>query len=266
MNLRRVQTALRHSRRIPEVFAGLRALKNPARIISAYVGVKRLPLPSTVEFRNGLRYRLEEYYDLETLWQINFHNVYTLAPTDNVILDAGANVGLFACWAAQQNPNATIIAIEPFQQNFERLMEHVRQNGLGDRVKGIRSALSSSTGTARFSTEASASQMFRLSDPSEAAGSVEVPTLTLADLLDRLPQKSIDLMKMDIEGSEYDVLLSAPPAVFARIRRISLEYHKPGSGSGHSKKKLVDYLKSCGYTSVIDGGGMAEYGMLHFSR
>ena len=34
---------------------------------------------------------------------------------------------------------------------------------------------------------------------------------------------------MDIEGSEYEVLLSTPPAAFARIRRVNLEYHKPPS-------------------------------------
>ena len=98
-------------------------MKSATRIASAYVGFSPLRLPCTVEFRNGLRYRLEEYYDLETLWQINFLGVYPLRSSDQVILDAGANVGLFTCWAAHKNPTAAIVAIEPFPRNLERLKE-----------------------------------------------------------------------------------------------------------------------------------------------
>jgi FkbM family methyltransferase len=220
--------------------------------------------PSTVEFRNGLRCQLEESGDLETLWLINFHNMYPLEPSDKVILDAGANIGLFACWAAQRNPDAAIVAIEPFPRNFDRLMEHVSQNAFGQRIQGLQSALSSSNGTANISTVAEASQMLRVTG-SQAPGSVEAPTLTLAAVVEQMPYSSIDLMKMDIEGSEYDVLLSTPPTTFARIRRISLEYH-PSPEGRRNKKDLASYLRSCGYTSVRDCGGASEYGMIHFSR
>jgi FkbM family methyltransferase len=265
MNLKRVRTALRHVGRAPELVAAVRAVKTPAQIASAYVGLKALPLPHTVEFRNGLRYRLEEYYDLETLWQINFHHVYQLEPSAAVILDVGANVGLFTCWAAQQNPRAQIVAIEPFPRNSERLVEHVQNNGFGQRVEVVQAALSSTKGTARLSTAGEASQMFRLTSE-EGVGSVEVPTLTLADIVENLKHNSIDLMKMDIEGSEYDVLLSTPASVLSRIGKISLEYHQPNPGTRHNKKDLIAYARSCGYTSVRDCGASADYGMIHFSR
>lgn len=256
---------MRHVGRTPELIAAIRAMKHAPQIASAYVGLKPLPLPHIVEFRNGRRYRLEEYYDLETLWQINFHNVYQLESSDKVILDVGANVGLFTCWAAQRNPTAAIIAIEPFPRNFDRLMEHVDQNGFGQRVEAVQAALSSSKGTARLSTAAEASQMFRLTSE-QAAGSVEVATLTLAGIVEHMRHGTIDLMKMDIEGSEYEVLLSTPAATFSRIRRISLEYHQPNPGTSHNKKDLIAYMRSCGYTAVRDCGASAEYGMIHFSR
>ena len=265
MNLRRVQKALRHIGRAPELIAGLRAMKNAPQIASAYVGLSPLRLPCTVEFRNGLRYRLEVYYDLETLWQINFHSVYPLQPSDAVIVDAGANVGLFTCWAAHRNPTAAIVAIEPFPRNLERLKEHVRQNGFTQRVEVVAAALSASAGTARLSTAAEASQMFRLTSE-KTVGSVEVLTITLADIVERTTHSSIDLMKMDIEGSEYEVLLSTPAGTFSRIRRISLEYHQPSPGAQHNKKDLIAFMRSCGYTSVRDCGISDDYGMIHFSR
>jgi FkbM family methyltransferase len=265
MSLKRVRLALRHFGRAPEIIAGMRAMKSATKIVSAYVGLNPLQLPCTVEFRNGIHYRLEEYYDLETLWQINFHNVYPLQSTDEVILDAGANVGLFTCWAAQRNPTAAITAIEPFPRNIERLTEHIQRNGFSQRVEVIPAALSASVGTASLSIAAEASQMFRLTS-GQAPGSVDVPTLRLVDVVERLKHNSIDLMKMDIEGSEYEVLLSTPAATFSRIRRIILEYHQPGSLSHHNKKDLLAYMKSCGYASVDQGGISAEYGMVHFSR
>jgi FkbM family methyltransferase len=262
MNLRRVQTALHHVGRAPEVLASLRALKNATQVASAYIGLRPLQLPCTVEFRDGIRYRLEEYYDLETLWQINFHGSYPIEPSDQVILDAGANVGLFTCWAAQRNPKASIIAIEPFPRNLERLQEHVRENGFSSRVEVVGAALSATAGTARLSTSAEASQMFRLTSE-KADNAVEVPTVTLVDIV---KNRQIDWMKMDIEGSEYEVLLNTPEATFSRIRRISLEYHKPNPGTSADKKDVLTYLKSCGYTSIRDCAPGAEYGMVHFAR
>jgi hypothetical protein len=61
MNLTRVRSALRHFGRAPEIIAGMRAMKSATKIVSAYVGLSPLRLPCTVEFRNGLRYRLEEW-------------------------------------------------------------------------------------------------------------------------------------------------------------------------------------------------------------
>ena len=53
-----------------------------------------------------------------------------------------------------------------------------------------------------------------------------------------------DLMKMDIEGSEYQVLYSTPKKVFDKIDRIFLEIHKI---ENEPKADLINYLKKQGY-------------------
>jgi FkbM family methyltransferase len=235
------------------------------KIVASYVGLKPLRLPLTVRFRNGTSYCLQEYYDLETLWQIYFHSVYPVRSTDDVIIDAGANVGLFTCWAASRNPRANIFAVEPSLDNFERLLEHVRANGFESRVRAFQMALSSSQSTAWLSERASASQMLHLTDDC-APGSVAVPALSLVDLLAQIPQEHIDFLKMDIEGSEYAVLLSAGAEQLSRIRRISVEYHQLLPDSHHNKSTLIRHLTACGYRSVVDSGGNSAYGMIHASR
>jgi FkbM family methyltransferase len=265
MNLQRVRAAFSHISRLPEVVACLGAMQQGPEIVASYVGLKPLRLPFTAHFRNGISYRLEEYYDLETLWQINFHEVYPLRPSDQVIVDAGANVGLFTCWAASRNRQATIVAVEPSPGNFERLLEHVRTNGFEDRVLAFQVALSSGETTAWLSERASASQMLHLTNGS-TPGDVAVQALSLTGLLARVPQKHIDFLKMDIEGSEYAVLMSLSGDQLARIRRISVEYHLPPPGSRYNKTALIRHLSACGYRSIVDRGGDSAYGMIHASR
>ena len=53
----------------------------------------------------------------------------------------------------------------------------------------------------------------------------EVPARTLDDLFERHEIDACDLMKIDVEGAEYDILHAASDDTLARIRRIHGEYH-----------------------------------------
>jgi FkbM family methyltransferase len=233
--------------------------------MASYVGLKQLRLPYTVRFRNGLVFQLQESYDLETLWQISFHAVYPLHVTDRVIVDAGANIGLFTCWAAARNRDAKIIALEPAAENVARLQAHVRANGFEQRVVAIQVALDGGDKVAWLSPRASASQMLRLTDSHES-GAIAVAAWSLAELVQRVGEAEVDFLKMDIEGSEYAVLMSTASHVFQRVRRIAVEYHPP-LGSGYDKRSLIAHLRACGYTSIADTGSLdSAYGILYASR
>ena len=264
MNVKRLQTAIRHTRRLPELGKCLASMQAAPGIIASYVGLRSLPLPSTVRFRDGLAYHLQEYYDLETLWQIHFHGVYPLRPSDRIIVDAGANIGLFACWAASRNPQATIFAVEPSPTSFGRLSEHIRMNGFEHRIVAHQVALSASHSMAWLAASPIASQMMQVHDENTGDG-IAIETMSLAELLDRIPEERVDYLKMDIEGSEYAVLMAATAADLRRIRRMSIEYHLPPAGSSYGKDALIRHLSASGFTSIVDRD-RAAYGMLHASR
>ena len=265
MNVQRITHALRHVSRLPEVASCLRAMDTPLDIAASYIGLTRLDLPRLVRFRNGLTYRLEEYYDLETLWQIHFHQVYPLRPTDVVIVDAGANVGLFSCWAASSNPHSAVFAVEPSPRNLNRLRRHVSDNRLGDRITVLPVALAARVEAVWLSECASASQMHHVVE-SAGAGTVSVPAITMSELWSRIPFPQIDFLKMDIEGSEYDVLLAAGPDDLAAVGHLSVEYHEPPAGSGYTKTHLIRHLGRCGFTRIVDRHPDAAFGMLHAER
>lgn len=233
--------------------------------VTGYLGLVHPRLPAALHFRSGVVFDIREFYDLETVWQVWFRRVYQVGSSDRVIIDAGANVGFFSVYAAAQNPKCRVWAIEPFAATFERLVETVAINGFKDRVSCHRLALAGSRASRLMTSSAAASQLMSLL-PSGSAGTGAVPVVavTLADFLNENGLLAADLLKMDIEGSEFEVLLTAGTDTLRRIRRIEVEYHKP-QGSG-SKKQLMRRLEEAGFRQTFDTGSEDVYGIAHFER
>lgn len=95
---------------------------------------------------------------------------------------------------------------------------------------------------------------------------IEVPTFGLEQMLDRCDWGTADLLKIDIEGSEYETLLAATPNTLSRIRRIAMEYHPRADNQGLVPDHLFAHLDACEFQQTFhraDGGG---YGMALFSN
>ena len=107
----------------------------------------------------------------------------------------------------------------------------------------------------------SRSQMQRLL-PRESNGTVgtAVKTMTLDSVLRDF--ESVDLLKMDIEGGEYEVLYGSAPETLRKIRRITLEYH-PDEGS---PAELLAYLKLHGLELVHNVHNAKGYGLATLER
>ncbi len=244
------------------------AMEDWLTVVSGYIGLRKFPLPYDARFRDRLTILLEEFYDLETLWQIYFHKVYDVRRTDTCIVDAGANIGLFCCWAARVAPQSRIFAIEPFPKTFKRLELNLRRNSLEQRVQCLNLALSRDAGIVTMSESGLPSQNFRVltEDESETKPGVKVNAVPLSQIITSLPSEQIDLLKIDIEGSEYEVLLSTPPSQFARVDRLSVEYHETRLGECYSKYQLIDHLQGSGFALTGNSRGNHSYGLLHFGR
>jgi FkbM family methyltransferase len=276
MALHRLLAAARHLQRWPEILRCRSASNDWWKLTGNYVGLSRFS-PFDTTLRDGNRYCLDESYDLETLWQIYFHRAYKLEPTDRVIVDAGANIGLFSCFAAASLPECRIYSMEPFPPTYKRLERHVQSNGLSSRIRCFQMALAGVPGHVVMAAEGSPSQMVHVvrvnaqaggGKPTKSRGSavaeatVEVEAVTLGDFLNGLDERQVDLLKMDIEGSEYEVLLAASPRDLYRVKRINLEYHaKPG----FTKRDILEHLAGSGF-NVVSHQGTGDYGMVHLTR
>ncbi len=63
-------------------------------------------------------------------------------------------------------------------------------------------------------------------------------SVPLSEAMATLPDR-IDLVKMDIEGSEFEVLLHTPRETLQRFPRINVEHHEPPVGTSYSKAGLI---------------------------
>ena len=90
---------------------------------------------------------------------------------------------------------------------------------------------------------------------------LEVHTTTLAHFLTESRLNEIDFMKMDIEGSEHEVIMSTEPEVLRHIRRIALEYHP-----NQPKRPLLDYIQAAGFRLIDDLPVGTDSGVASFER
>jgi len=80
-------------------------------------------------------------------------------------------------------------------------------------------------------------------------GTVEAPVLRLQTIMERLGHDHIDLLKMDIEGAEYDVLDDLLGSKLA-VPQILAEFHHFRSGIPLEKtQRVVTALEQAGYVA-----------------
>jgi FkbM family methyltransferase len=160
-------------------------------------------------------------------------DVYHLAamtPPPRVIVDIGANIGAFSILAASMFPDCTIRAFEPEPENFGLLEANVDAYGFGDRITIIRAAVTDNRdgvdihpghGLSHVCTTPTTERCDAHWIHSEHRA--PAPSVTLADAVKGL--KSVDLLKVDTEGSEFEIFGGASPATMAKIRRLRMEIH-----------------------------------------
>lgn len=159
--------------------------------------------------------------------EVWFEEVYTgrfyrPAPGD-VVIDAGANIGLLSLLVARSQPSCKVYAFEPFAENFRLLTANLAAAGASG-VSAYPFALTGKSGTASMADGGGRSQDHQLVADS-AANPGAVRTCSISEVLDMTGAKTIQLFKCDIEGSEWGLFTEASSETLQRCQRYALEYH-----------------------------------------
>jgi hypothetical protein len=86
----------------------------------------------------------------------------------------------------------------------------------------------------------------------------------LTDVLRENDLQEVDLLKMDIEGGEYEVFLSTSHDVLRRIQRIAVEYH--GHCAPYTKRHIFEHLRESGFEITWDVEDDLGYGVAEAAR
>ena len=144
--------------------------------------------------------------DLFTLGEIFYEGQYKLKsqlPSSPVIVDAGANIGIASIWFLGRYPGAQVHAFEPAGENFRLLAENLAPLANG---RPYRAAIGREDGSAALGL-AECAAMHSLMASDVTSGSEIVPVISLAEHMKTHGLKRIDLLKLDVEGSELDDLV-----------------------------------------------------------
>ncbi len=116
-----------------------------------------------------------------------------------VIMDVGANVGMWSFWMSRLYPNAQFLAIEPLEANMTHLQMGITFNKF-ENIKGFRVALSNKREMITLGLDPTNSGGSSRHNPTTMGGAT-VQALPLSEVIDEMGP--VDLLKLDIEGDEF---------------------------------------------------------------
>jgi FkbM family methyltransferase len=197
------------------------------------------------------------YGDAITLGEIFLDDCYYLRdltlPENPVVIDIGGFIGDFSLYAVKRFNARRVIVCEPSPRNYALLLKNITNNGYEDRIKPVNKAVTDGRDImmnvdAPDENQCMVSAYYRSDRPLSA-----VPGISLGQLLREYAVESVDLLKIDCEGGEYEILESSPADVLSRIRNIVFEYHQV-DGVWAKLESVKQRLRREGYALHTRGG------------
>ena len=162
-------------------------------------------------------------------------------PTIESVVDLGAHVGGFALWAASQS-RCRIACFEPNPEARLLLAANVSRMGLSDRIHVFPYALAGGRGRRRLHSPLD-SVAAALDGESNDQG-LEVETMGLEDVIAESGFSAVDLLKVDVEGAEFEAFAALGPGALAAVSHCVVECHPK---AGASSELVADALRSEGF-------------------
>jgi FkbM family methyltransferase len=190
----------------------------------------------------GLKYFVDknDKFIVEEKYEPYMKDVLKLGRRD-VFVDVGAHVGKYAFYASKLvGDSGCIVAIEPHPANFENLKRGIEANELHN-ITAIRKACSNYKGKGFLREYEFSAKTELIGEPTR----IQVGVDTLDNILRGQGIKRTRMVKVDVNGCEYEVLLGA---------QRTLEMSRPGlivEVSPESGTKVFEYLKKYGYRHSI---------------
>jgi len=187
----------------------------------------------------------------EVLVGETYRDVLPLLPTKGLrVVDVGANIGSFTIWLSQNAKLDEAFCFEPEPDSFRLLrfnlssndcgFAHALDKAVGGQSRSARIALKQDNpgGTSIYRTEV---------DPDQTEGNA-IQVLAFSEWLGQTPG-AFDVLKLDCEGSEWEIVRATSKLEFARFRVLVAEVHPDPEGL-NAIEDFPGLMESRGFRAV----------------
>lgn len=234
------------------VFLVFGKIKNWQLYISDFLGlIKNRNI--TYKLRNGIKCRVRaNTCDRGIINEIFLFEDYLLKKEDirkgDCVIDLGAQAGIFSLFGASKK--AKVYSFEPFLPNYEMLLKNIEINNFQDRIIPFNLAVSDSDKKLKFNIcddNTGGHSCIR----ENSGKSVEVNAISLKTLFKKNNISRCNLLKCDVEGSEYPIFYNAPKDILQRIDRIYMEFHDFSEIPNYNHRSLKQFFEKNNFTVLV---------------
>lgn len=186
----------------------------------------------------------KEYETVCNIYKENFKS-------DNLfIIDAGANVGYASLYFSNQFANYKIISIEPEPSNFNILTKNISDNKLNNNILPYKKALWHCITTLELFTDNKKEWGFSVNEITNNNAN-KTETITINEILKVENKEVINILKVDIEGAEYEIFLHDDRYTnfILKTQLLAIEIHD----RAENYKKIIDNITKLGFTYSESG-------------
>jgi FkbM family methyltransferase len=197
-----------------------------------FQGKQRLYYPGGMDLIvNDKKYTLDylDGYDYPTFWEIFVNGDYEKEPScviekGDVVLDIGANKGFFTLNALQKGASK-VYSVEPVKHSYEQIKKLLNDF---PNVEPINNAIGETNGTISMFVDSDASATNCVTTYGDMFGresnKVDVESININTLIEQIDSK-INYMKVDCEGSEFELFKTITEQNLKNIDKLVIETH-----------------------------------------
>ncbi len=197
------------------IFSLMRSMTSPPYDVYKnlrFKGIVRVKIDGS-SFKINTDY--DKYIETKLFWKginadyerMSFDLWISLSKKSKVILDVGANTGIYSLISKTVNPNAQVYGFEPMPDVYQQFFANEKLNNFG--IHCLDLAASNQDGTADIYTNPT-EQLYTstLNSENTVENSIKttIKTITLKTWIEQNNIKNIDLMKVDVESFEPQVM------------------------------------------------------------
>ncbi len=222
--------------------------KKPLSVWLSYL-CSKTPNCGFINFRDGdTAWMSQNPHDIITLMVIFCKKEYGEIQPGSLVVDIGANIGMFSLFALRSRASE-VIAYEPNPESYNVLTKNLSQFTNNSEIRIFQLAVSGKAGENVYIPIDSSpyNVISRTQSGNEPKNCVPVKTTDLDEIVACLNGRRIDYLKVDCEGSEWDIFSKCTSKTLEQIQRIRMEFH-PQKGIGNSQ--MIARLQSNGFRLV----------------